>query len=62
MKNHLYERFDSPDQTNFLEDVIVTLISNADPRDPTEEEHYWIYTVKIKSPYGSQYMKMVSQL
>ena len=45
MKNHLCEHFDLPDQTNFLEDVIVTLIANADPRDPTEGGYSWIYTL-----------------
>ena len=54
MQNHLYKHFDLPDQNNFLEDffVIVTLIANADHRDPTEGKYYWIYTLKTKTPMG----------
>ena len=54
MQNHLYKHFDLPDQNNFLEDffVIVTLIANADSRDPTEGKYYWIYTLKTKTPMG----------
>ena len=48
MQKHLYEHFDLP----FLEDVTVTLIDKTDPRNPTEREDYWIYTLKTKEPMG----------
>ena len=40
MQKHLYEYFDLPGHTNFLEDVTVTLIDKTDPRNPTEREDY----------------------
>ena len=52
MQKHLYEHFDLPGHTNFLEDVTGTLIDKTDPRDPTEREDYWIYTLKTKAPMG----------
>ena len=47
---HLYEHIDLPAHTNFLEDNTVTLIDKTDPRNPTEGEDYWIYTLKTKVP------------
>ena len=52
MQKHLYEHFDLPGHTNFLEDVTGTLIDKTDPRDPTEREDYWIYALKTKAPMG----------
>ena len=51
MQKHLYEHFDLPGHTSFL-DVTVTLIDKTDPRNPTEREDYWIYTLKTKVPMG----------
>ena len=51
MQKHLYEHFDLPGHTNFL-DVIVTLIDKTDPSNPSEREDYWIYTFKTKAPIG----------
>ena len=52
MQKHLYEHFDLPGHTNLLEDVTVTFTDKTDPRDPTEREVYWIYTLKTKAPMG----------
>ena len=35
MQKHLYEHFDLPGYTDFLEGVTVTLIDKTDPRNPT---------------------------
>ena len=60
MQKHLYEYFDLPGHTNFLEDVTVTLIDKTDPRNPTEREekiidiplklkHLWVLILKMVS-------------
>ena len=36
MQKHLYEHFDFPGYTDFLEGVTVTLIDKTDPRNPTK--------------------------
>lgn len=40
MQQHLFERFQSPGQTGFIDDVSVTLIDKADPFIPTKYEDY----------------------
>ena len=52
MQKHLYEHFDLPGDTDFLEDVTVTLIDKTVSRNPTEREDYWIYTLKTKATTG----------
>ena len=52
MQKHLYEHFDLPGHTSFLEDVTVALIDKTDSRNPTEGEDHWIYTLKTKAPMG----------
>ena len=52
MQKHLYENFNLPGHTGFLEDVTVTLIDKIDHRNPTGREDYWIYTPKTKEPMG----------
>ena len=52
MQRHLYEQFNLPGHSGFLNDVSVTLIDKADPKDPTKREDYWIYTLKTKAPLG----------
>ena len=52
MQKHLYEHFDLPGHTSFLENVTVTLIDKTDSKNPTERENYWIYTFKPKAPMG----------
>ena len=54
MRSHLYEHFQLPDHTDFLQDTYVTLIEidKTDPRAPTKREDYWIHTLKSKAPMG----------
>ena len=52
MQKHLYEHFDLPGRTSFLEDVTVTLIDRTDPSNPTEREDYWIYILKTRGSMG----------
>ena len=49
MQRYLYEHFQHPGHTNFLENTFVTFIHNTDPRAPTEREYYWIHTIKTKA-------------
>ena len=39
-QKHLYEHFDLPGQTSFLEDVTFTLVDKTDSRSPIEREDY----------------------
>ena len=48
----LYEHFNLPDHSGFLNDVSVTLINKTDPTDATKLEDYWIHTLKTKAPLG----------
>ena len=50
MQQHLFERFQSPGQTGFIEDVSVTLIDKANPFIPTKYEDYWRQTLKTLAP------------
>ena len=50
MQRHLYEHFNLPDHSGFLNDVSVTLIDKTDPTDPTKREDYWIHTLKTNAP------------
>ena len=50
MQRHLYEHFNLPGHSGFLNDVSVTLIDKTDPKDPTEGEDFWIQTLKTKTP------------
>ena len=50
MQRHLYEHFNLPGLSGFLNDVSVTL--KTDPKDPTKRENYWIHTLKTKAPLG----------
>ena len=50
MQRHLYEYFNLTGQSGFLNDASVTLIGKTDPKDPTKQEGYWIYTLKTKAP------------
>ena len=52
MQRHLYERFNLPGHSRFLNDVLVTLIDKTDPKDPTKREDFWIQTPEIKAPPG----------
>ena len=50
MQGHLYEHFNLPGLSGFLNDVSVTL--KTDPKDPTKRENDWIHTLKTKAPLG----------
>ena len=52
MQKYLYEHFQLPGHTGFLQDTYVTLIDKTDPRAPTKREDYWIHTLKTKAPMG----------
>ena len=50
MRRHLYEHFNLPGHSGFLNDVSVTLIDKTDPKDPTKRQDFWIQTLKTKAP------------
>ena len=50
MQRHLYEHFNLPGHSGFLNDVSVTLIDKTDPKDPTKRQDFWIQTLKTKAP------------
>ena len=52
MQRHVYEHFQLPGRTGFLQDTYVTLIDKTDPRAPTERDDYWIHTLETKAPMG----------
>ena len=52
MQRHLYEYFQLPGHTVFLQETYVTLIDKTDPRASTEREDYWIHTLKTKAHMG----------
>ena len=52
MQRHLYENFNLPDRSRFLNDVSVTLIDKTDPKDPTKREDFWIQTLRTKAAPG----------
>ena len=52
MQRHLFEHFNLPGHSGFLEDVIITLIDKTDPTCPTKREDYWIHTLNTKAPMG----------
>ena len=41
MQQHLFEHFQNPGHTSFIEDVSITLIDKTDPSIPTKCEAYW---------------------
>ena len=47
MLRHLYEYFQLPGHTGFLQDTYVTLTDKINPRAPTKHEDYWIYSLTI---------------
>ena len=52
IQRHLYEPLNLPGHSGFLNDVSVTLIDKAVPKDPTEQDNYWIHALKTKAPLG----------
>ena len=52
MQRHLYEYFNLPGHSRFLNDVSATLADKTDPKDPTKRKDFWIQTLKTKAPLG----------
>ena len=52
MQRHLYENFNLPGRSRFLNDVSVTLIDKTDPKNPTKRDNFWIQTLKTKAAPG----------
>ena len=52
IQRHIYEHFQLPGNTGFLQDTYVTLIDKTNPRTPNNREDYWIHTLKTKEPMG----------
>ena len=52
MQRYLYEHFQLPDHTGFLQDTYVTLIDKTDPRALRKREDCWIRTLKTKASMG----------
>ena len=50
MQRHLHEHFNLPGRSGFLNDVSIILLDQADPKNPTKREDYWIHTLKTKAP------------
>ena len=48
MQRHLYEHFQSPGHTGFLQETFVTFFHKTDPRAPTKREDYMIHNPKTK--------------
>ena len=63
MQRHLYENFQLPGHTGFLQDTYVTLIDKTDPRAPTNrtkitrfiplrQNHIWDLMLKMVYSYS----------
>ena len=52
MQRHLYEHFNLPGHSGFLNDASATLIDKTDAKDPIKQEDYWIHILKIKAALG----------
>ena len=50
MQRHLHEHFNLPGRSEFLNDVSIILLDQADPKNPTKREDYQIHTLKTKAP------------
>ena len=51
MQQHLFEHFQGPGHTGFVEDVCITFIDKADPFIPTIID-YWRQALKILAAHG----------
>ena len=52
MQKHLFEHFQSPGHTGFIEDVCIPLIDKTGPFIPTKRAHYWRQTLKTLALHG----------
>ena len=51
MQQHLFDHFQSPGRTGFVEDVCITFIVKADPFIRTKRKDYWRQTLKTLAPH-----------
>ena len=51
MQQHLFQHFQSPGHTDFV-DVCITFIYKTDSFIPTKREDYWRGTLKTLAPHG----------
>ena len=49
MQEHIFEHFNSEDQTGFLENVSVTFVGKTDSQNPKKRENYWIHTLNFRT-------------
>ena len=52
MQEHLYKFFESEGHTEFLDDVLITLIDKTDGSNPTKRAKYKIQIFKTFAPYS----------
>ena len=52
MQKHLFEHFQRPGHTSFVEDVCITFIDKTHPFIPTKCEDYWRQALKFLSLHG----------
>ena len=46
IQEQLYKHFEKEGHTEFLMDVLITLIDKTDGSNPTKRENYWMRTLK----------------
>ena len=47
MEQHLFEYFQNPGHTCFVEDISLTFIDKTDPLTSTKHENYWRQTLEF---------------
>ena len=52
MQQHLFEHFQRPGHTSFVEDICITFIDKTDPFILTKREDYWRQTLKTLASHG----------
>ena len=50
-KQHLFEHFQNPGHTEFIEDACIIFIDKTDPFIPTKCEDHWRETLKTLAPH-----------
>ena len=52
IQQHLFEHFQSPGHTGFVEDVCIPFVDKTDPFIPAKGEDYWRQTLKTFTLHG----------
>lgn len=52
MQQHLFEHFQNPRHTCFVENICITFIDKTDPFISTKPENYWRQALKNLAPHG----------